>query len=76
MSDSVSCHHDKVKGAFVFRQLLVCIKLVLQIHCIIIVYGKGVCGMFHLTDVCKAIGSLNNQVNLCSTMLACAMGKP
>lgn len=43
---------------------------------IIIVDGKGVCREFHLADIRKAIGSLYDQVNLCSTMLVYAACSP
>ena len=58
VGNAVRCYHDKMKGAFVFRQFTVGVKLVLQVLSIIIVYGKDVYGMFHLADVRKAVGSL------------------
>ena len=76
VSDSVCCYHDKVKRSFVFRQLLVCTKLVLQFFGIITVYGKGTNGVFHLTDVRKPISSLYNQVNLSPTPFVGTTGKP
>ena len=58
MGNTVRCYHDKMKGAFVLRQFTVCVKLVLQIFSIIIVYGEGVHRMFLLADVRKAVGPL------------------
>ena len=56
--NTVCCDHDKMKSAFVFRKLSVCVKFVLQVLSVIIVYGEGVYGMLHLADVRKAVGPL------------------
>ena len=58
VGNAVRSYHDKMKGALVLRQLAVCVKLVLQVLGVIIVYSEGVHGMFHLADVRKAVGSL------------------
>ena len=42
VGNAVRCYHDKVEGAIVLRQLAVCVKLVLQVLCVIIVYGECV----------------------------------
>ena len=60
VSNAVRCYHYKMKGAFVFRQFVVCVKFVLQVPSVIIVNGECVYGMFHLADVCKAVGSLHD----------------
>ena len=58
VGNTVRCYHDKMKGAFVLRQFAICVKLVLQVLSVIIVYGEGAYGMFHLADVRKAVGPL------------------
>ena len=60
VGNAVRCYHDKMKCAFVFRQFAVCVKLVLQVLSIIIIYREGVYGMFHLADVRKAVGPLHD----------------
>ena len=69
VSNTVRCHHDKVKGALVLRQFTIRIKFVLQVLGVIIVYGEGVYGMFHLADVRKTVSPLHDQVYLCPSLL-------
>ena len=76
VGDTISCYHDKMKGTSVFRQFLVCTLFVLQIFRIVIVNGEDVIGVFHLTEVGKAVGSLYHQVNLRPASLGCSTGKP
>ncbi len=59
VSNTVCRYHDNVEGAFVLRQFTICIKLVLQVLGVIIVYGEVANGMFHLADVRKAVGPLH-----------------
>ena len=60
VGNAVRCYHDKMKGALVLRQFAVCVKFVLQVLSVIIVYGEGVYGMFHLADVRKTVGPLHD----------------
>ena len=61
VNHAVGRYQNKVERALVFRQLLVCDEFVLQIVGIVRADGKGLCRVFHLEYVGKAVGALHHK---------------
>lgn len=75
-SDSMRRYHNEVKGAFVLRQFAVGINLVLQFFFIILLNSEYISRMLHLAEVSETVGTLNDQVYLCSTSVRGSSCKP